>query len=84
MRLITSGDNKHELTMMVVIQAIYYFAIIGFTVFLMRTKNPRYFAALKLFGVAATCALNQYRDGTKSDAVYGFLATVNYDIIFMA
>ena len=39
---------------------------------------------LKLAGPLCTIAMNSWRDGYNNEAIYGFLVTVNYDIIFFA
>jgi hypothetical protein len=39
---------------------------------------------LKAIGPISLFILNEFRDGHNEETVYGFLAMINYDIIFMA
>jgi len=38
---------------------------------------------LKLIGLFATWGLNYYKDGNTNNNIYGFVAQLNYDFIFL-
>lgn len=45
---------------------------------------PDHFLLLKLIGPLSAWAMNYFRDGRNSETLYGFLAMINYDFMFMA
>lgn len=44
----------------------------------------RYSLYIRLIGFTATICLNYFYDGKSKDGIYGLLAMINYDLVFMA
>ena len=45
---------------------------------------PNHYLLIRLCGPIATIFLNAWRDGKNFETIYGFLAMINYDLVFMA
>jgi hypothetical protein len=76
------GDD----TLLPMVFTVGVFFVFHFSVqLLLKLENGyKYSLWIKAVGPLASCALNYYRDGTNVDTIYGFLATLNYDLMFMA
>lgn len=81
--VVSEPAEKHELCMMVFVLFV-FFAVCMLVQLFLKDRQPVWYVLIKFIGPITCCFLNNYRDGTNSSATYGFLATVNYDIVFMA
>lgn len=67
----------------VAMQMLFY-CFLMFGQLLMNEDRLWTYQAIKIAGPLCTFLMNFWRDGRDAGAVYGFLAMVNYDIVFFA
>ena len=61
------------------------YSLYFFSQFFIYSNNSKHIAvSMKLILVFGTFMLNFWRDGSNDGNVYGFLATLTYDFVFMA
>lgn len=53
-------------------------------ILVLRPGMDKYAVLLKIVGPLGTFALNYYKDGANINEIYGFLAMINYDLVFMS
>lgn len=53
------------------------------TTLVMRPGMDKYAVLLKITGPLGTLVLSYFKDGTNIDEIYGFLAMINFDLVFM-
>jgi hypothetical protein len=54
------------------------------TTLVLRPGMDKYAIYLKLVGPLGTFVLNFFKDGANHGEIYGFLAMINYDLVFMS
>ena len=63
--------------------AIYACHFVG-TTLVMRPGMENYAAFLKLIGPIGSLFLCYFKEGANTDEIYGFLAMINFDLVFMS
>lgn len=77
------GAGSTDLIPMIFILTFYYGLYFGLQMLLKRENGHRYGLLIKMIGPICSFTLNLYRDGNNQETVYGLLAMINYDLIFM-
>ena len=82
---LAEGDAvKTDLIPMVFVM-VFFYGLYFFLQMLLKFENGhKYGLLIKFIGIAASFALNVYRDGTNQETVYGLLSMIDYDMLFMA
>jgi len=80
------GTSVGFASLLPIVMWIFVFNLIYFVAqpYLLEKSGGKYLLLLKAIGPLCALVLNEWRDGKNEETIYGFMAMINYDIIFMA